>query len=42
MKESLRTWHPSPEEVERIVAEMRPIIERFAARDARLRHESRH
>lgn len=24
--EKLRSWHPTPEEVERILAEMRPVI----------------
>jgi len=41
MSQSLRSWHPTPEEVERIVAEMRPIIQRFVL-EARLPHESRH
>lgn len=33
MNEQLRTWRPTADEVERIVAEMRPIIRAFARRD---------
>jgi len=38
MDERLRSWHPSREELERIMAEMRPIVAEFArrARDAGL------
>jgi len=32
MIESIRAWEPTREEVERIVAEMRPIIREFARR----------
>jgi hypothetical protein len=32
MDECLRTWHPSREELERIMAEMRPIVAEFARR----------
>jgi hypothetical protein len=32
MNERLKTWHPSGEELERILAEMRPIIAEFARR----------
>jgi hypothetical protein len=32
MDEHLRTWHPSREELERIMAEMRPIVAEFARR----------
>lgn len=28
----LRSWHPTPDEVQRIVLEMRPIIQDFARR----------
>ena len=31
--ESLASWTPTPEEVAVIVAELQPIIERFATRD---------
>ena len=33
MDERLRQWHPSREEVERIVAELRPLIRELARRD---------
>ena len=33
--ESTESWAPTPEEVGAILAEMRPIIDRFAARDQR-------
>ena len=33
MNEQLRQWHPNPEEVERIVAELRPLIRQLAQRD---------
>ena len=38
MDERLRSWHPSREELERILDEMRPIVVEFArrARDAGL------
>lgn len=36
MNEALRNWHPSDEEIEAILDEMRPIIQQFAARDADL------
>jgi hypothetical protein len=36
MDDTLRNWHPSDEEIETILAEMRPIIQKFAARDAAL------
>jgi hypothetical protein len=29
------TWHPTAEEVESILVEMRPLIDRFADRDLR-------
>jgi hypothetical protein len=32
MDERLRSWHPNREELERILAEMRPIIAEFARR----------
>jgi hypothetical protein len=32
MNERLKTWHPSGDELERILAEMRPIIAEFARR----------
>lgn len=32
LTQTLRDWHPTPAEVQRIVAEMRPIIEDFARR----------
>jgi hypothetical protein len=32
MNEQLRNWHPSGEELERILAEMRPIVVAFAKR----------
>jgi hypothetical protein len=32
MDERLRNWHPSREELERILAEMRPIVAEFARR----------
>jgi hypothetical protein len=32
MNERLKTWHPSGEELERILAEMRPIIAEFVRR----------
>ena len=31
--ESLDTWKPTPEEVAAVLVEMRPIIDRLAARD---------
>ena len=31
MDAALKQWHPTPEEVERIVAEMRPLIAAMAA-----------
>lgn len=33
MDERLRHWHPKPEEVQRIVAELRPLIRQLARRD---------
>ncbi len=33
MDERLRQWHPNSEEVERIVAELRPLIRKLAQRD---------
>jgi hypothetical protein len=33
MNERLRQWHPNHEEVERIVAELRPLIHQLARRD---------
>jgi len=33
MDERLRQWHPNREEVERIVAELRPMIRELARRD---------
>jgi hypothetical protein len=33
MDERLRHWHPNREEVERIVAELRPLIHQLAQRD---------
>ena len=33
MNERLRQWHPNHEEVERIVAELRPLIREIAQRD---------
>jgi hypothetical protein len=33
--DSLDAWTPTPQEVQAILAEMRPIIDRFAARDQR-------
>ena len=33
MDERLRHWHPDPEEVEKIVAELRPLIRQLARRD---------
>lgn len=33
MNERLRQWHPNHEEVERIVAELRPMIHELARRD---------
>ena len=33
--EAVASWTPTPEEVAAILAEMRPIIDRFAARDRR-------
>jgi hypothetical protein len=33
MDERLRHWHPDPKEVERIVAELRPLIRQLARRD---------
>ena len=33
MDERLRHWHPDREEVERIVAELRPLIRQLARRD---------
>jgi hypothetical protein len=30
--ERLRRWHPSPQELDRILAEMRPIVIEFARR----------
>ena len=35
MAGALKAWHPTPDEVERIVVEMRPIIAAFARRAAR-------
>jgi hypothetical protein len=35
-KPMLPEWHPTPDEVERILVEMRPIIEAFARRDRKL------
>jgi hypothetical protein len=32
MDERLRGWHPTTEELERILAEMRPIVIEFARR----------
>jgi hypothetical protein len=32
--ERLRNWHPTDEEIEAILDEMRPIIREFALRDA--------
>lgn len=32
MDERLRNWHPDREELERILAEMRPIVAEFARR----------
>ena len=34
--EALDTWKPTPEEVAAVVNEMRPIIDRLAARDQQL------
>ena len=33
MDERLRHWHPDRDEVERIVAELRPLIRQLAMRD---------
>ena len=33
MDERLRHWHPKPDEVQRIVAELRPLIRQLALRD---------
>ena len=33
MDQRLKDWHPSKQEVERIVAELRPIIRDLARRD---------
>lgn len=35
MARQLEAWHPTPDEVQRILVEMRPIIEDFARRAAR-------
>jgi hypothetical protein len=35
MDERLQQWHPDPEEVARIVAELRPLIRKLAQRDQR-------
>lgn len=32
MNEQLKSWHPSGEELDRILAEMKPIIAEFARR----------
>jgi hypothetical protein len=32
MDERLKSWHPSPDELEQILREMRPIIVEFARR----------
>ena len=37
--QATETWNPTAAEVAAIVAEMRPIIDRFAARDRRLMAE---
>lgn len=40
--QELRNWHPTPAEVQRIVVEMRPIIEDFARRARETQQVDRH